>query len=84
MQEDLENISASELRWLLIKAIRHFIVRLGNCSTDELTEMTQYSKHILTLLKEKENIEKVKTDWVNNSTQFVEKSPQPMHLRLMK
>ena len=80
MQKDLEKISASELRWLLIKDIKHFVVHLGNSSAEELTEMRQYSKQILNLLKEKEDKGKAKTQWVNNSTKFVEKSQQPMHL----
>jgi hypothetical protein len=80
MQKDLERYTVSELRWLLINAIKQFIVCLGYSSAEELTEMRQYSKQILSLLKEREEKEKPKIEWVDNSTKYVEKSQQLVYL----
>lgn len=77
MQKDIEELSASELRWLLIETIKHFVLCLGNSSSEVLIEMRQRSRLILSLLKEKESKEMAKTLWVNNSTKFVEKSQHP-------
>ena len=79
MQESLEKSSASELRWLLIKAIKHFVLCLGNSSAEELNEMRLHSKRILNLLRELEDKESAISIWVNNSTNFVEKNQQPIY-----
>jgi hypothetical protein len=79
MQKDLATSSASELRWLLIKAVKHFVLCLGNSSAQELNEMRLHSKRILNLLKEIEYNEESNTTWVNNSTEFVDKNQQLRH-----
>jgi hypothetical protein len=79
MQNDMEKSSASELRWLLIKAIKHFVLCLGNSTAEELNEMRQHSKKILNLLKEIEDNESAKQTRVNNSTKIVENSQQLLH-----
>ena len=68
MKKDLEKLSASTLRRLLIEEIKKFILDLDHRSIEDLQEIKLYLKGILHLLTEKERTEADKIIWGRNST----------------
>jgi hypothetical protein len=77
MQKELEKLTATALRRLLIDEIKYFIVSLDHGSTEELYEIKSHSKYILDLLTEKEMKEMGPIIWGKNSTKIEKDDPMP-------
>jgi hypothetical protein len=68
MEKALEELSASNLRNLLIEEVKKFIIALDNDPTHELERRKVYLRKIFVLITEKEKKEMIPLVWGKNST----------------
>lgn len=68
MEKALEELSASNLRNLLIEEVKKFIIALDNDPTHELELRKLYLRKIFVLITEKEKKEMIPLVWGKNST----------------
>ena len=76
MEMDLGGFTASNLRGLLIKEIKLFIMCLGFCAVEDLEEMRWHIRRLYEVLGEKEKCEMNATNWEKDSSQFGKDTPQ--------
>lgn len=77
MENDLNDLSASDLRRLLLMEIRLFIDYLDNGSAEELQGKKDHLKKILSQLTEKEQIEMAPLIWGKNTHNIMIGQPDP-------
>jgi hypothetical protein len=75
MEKALEELSASNLRNLLIEEVKKFIIALDSDPTHELEQRKRHLRKIFVLITEKEKKEMIPLVWGKNSTNPQTSSP---------